>query len=157
MKNTIGLLNVALVGRTTNEVAQLLSVGATTVTMWKKAGRVSPEGAAKLAELLSEPIAEWVAIAAAEALPEPKRGWLLRQLAALFVLGVVGLVTLTTPYPAEGKRLFTQYKLCAVVMRFFAWIADLIHTQNGIQVRVRSSAHRFARATGFFAWSSNPA
>ena len=108
MKNTIGLLRVALTGRTTNEVAELLGVGATVVTMWKKAGRVSPEGAAKLALLLGEPVVEWVGIAAAEALPEPKRSWLMRHLTALFAVGVVGLTTTMTPYTADAKGLSSQ-------------------------------------------------
>ena len=106
MKTTIELLRAAQEGRTDVELAKLLDLPrSSNISNWNQKGRVSPEGAAALATLMGQPVVEWIAIAAAEALPEPRRKWLLRKLTALFVSGVAGLTIWTTPYTADAKAL----------------------------------------------------
>lgn len=152
MKNTLGLLRIALIGRTTNDLAAMIAVGPTTITMWKKAGRVSPEGAAKLAELLREPIGEWVAIAAAEQLPEPKRSWLMRQLTALFVLGVVGLTILTAPYSADARQIAQQAQplgsLGIMLTKLRAWLYGKLSLSHVVRTRTTRAADHNAGTWG---------
>ena len=114
MKTTIELLHAAQAGRTDVELARLLQLPrSSNISNWTQKGRVSPEGAAALAQLLGEPVVEWIAIAAAEALPEPRRKWLLRKLTALFVSGVAGLTIWATPYTADAKPLDRIQIMCS--------------------------------------------
>lgn len=77
MTSTIELLYRFKGDDSNGECSRKLSVGATTLVMARKRGRLSPELAAEIAEKLGENAVFWMAVAAAEAQVEPARSKLL--------------------------------------------------------------------------------
>jgi hypothetical protein len=77
MTSTIDLLYRFKGDDSDGECSSKLSVGATTLVMARKRGRLSPELAAEIAEKLGENAVFWMAVAAAEAQVEPARSKLL--------------------------------------------------------------------------------
>lgn len=77
MQQTIELLKRLQGSDSDSTIGAKLGVGKTTISMARKAGRLSPTLAAKIAEILGENATFWTAVAAAEQQVEPTRSALM--------------------------------------------------------------------------------
>ena len=77
MKQSIELLYKFQGKNSDSEASAKIGCAKATIGMARKAGRLSPELSAKIAEILGENPVFWMAVAAAEAYTEPKRSELL--------------------------------------------------------------------------------
>ena len=94
MKTTIELLNCVRGCRSDSALANELGVTRAAISRARSQGRVSPDLAARLAELAEEEPIKWIAIAAVEQMNAAQQERWLGKVTALFAVAVVG-VTLT--------------------------------------------------------------
>lgn len=126
MTSTIDLLYRFKGDDSDGECSSKLSVGATTLVMARKRGRLSPELAAEIAEKLGENAVFWMAVAAAEAQVEPARSKLL------------GLIEMDSkwrarrdsnprPLPSEGakSRRTAENNYKKMSFKWLAWLQQL--------------------------------
>lgn len=116
MKKSIDLLNKALDCYTARVVAEQCGVSEQAMSNAKKRGTLSPEVAGHIAVMLGEDPVLWMAIAGLEAARESKqKAALMRRIAAVFVVGVAGAMTLTTPYSASAGQITDAGQLCIML------------------------------------------
>ena len=143
MKTTLDLFNQVKQDKSDYALAELMGVHRTTLVMARKNRRLSPELAAKFAAEAGENVMEWIAIAAAEQLPEPKRSWLMEQITGVFILGVVTLAGLATPFQVDAEPITDRaahFVLCELAQALLSY-AKRLRQQLVARFTTRSDDH----------------
>lgn len=106
MKSSIDFLNRAMQMHSGYQLTKMLGLSSTgVVSTWKKRQHVSPYYAAKLAEITGHDPRDAVAIAGAEAEPDPEKREYLRKLLEKISANFEALLSQVNPH---GIRLFMR-------------------------------------------------